>query len=94
MLHLFPAVNRLGLQVRVPIEGNSFERLNKLLYQSVSLGASIAARLNKMGDVLFGIALTIKLVKLRGLVSMRHPKSIDPFCIRFGVQMRLARSSP
>ena len=79
MLYLFLAVNRLRLQVRIPVKGDSFERTNKLFHQSISLSTSIAACLNKVGDVLFGITLTVKLVERRGLVSMRHAKSIDPF---------------
>ena len=66
MFYLFPAVNGLGLQVRIPIKGDLFERSNKLFHQPVSLGTSITARLNEVSDVLFGIALTIKLVELGG----------------------------
>jgi len=94
MFHLFPAVYRLGFQVRIPIEGDPFERSNKLLYQPVPISANIATRLNEVSDVLFGIALTIKSVEFRRLVSMRHAKDINPFRIRLCVQMHLARSSP
>ena len=94
MFHLFPAVNKLRLQACIPVEGDPFKGSNKLLYQPISLSASIAARLNEVSNVLFGFAHTIKLVEFRGLVTMGHTKGINPFRIRLYVQMGLARSSP
>ena len=91
---MFLTVNRLGLQVCISIKGDPFKRSNELLHQPVSLSANIAARLNEVSDVLLGIALTIKLVEFRGLVTMGHMKDINPFRIRLSVQMRLASSSP
>jgi len=52
--------------------------MGKLLYQLISLCASITVCLNEVSDMLFEVALTIELVELGRLIAMGHAKSINP----------------
>jgi len=82
MFHLFLVVNKLRLQVCIPIECDPFKRSNELLHQAISLSASIAARFNEVSDVLFGIALTIKFAEFRGLLAIGACEGHQSFLYR------------
>jgi len=82
MLHLFPAFDRFGLQVGVPIESNTLKGPDELLYQPISLSPITTACFNETCNVLLGLAFFIELIELWRLISMRHVKSINPLCLR------------
>ena len=72
----------------VPLE---FEQTT---YQSISLHAGIAIHLNEVGDMLYRIALIIKLIEFGRLIVVGHVKSIKPIHIRLCIQVHLWDPTP
>ena len=70
--HLLPNVNELGLNISVPIKGIPLKGADKLFHKEISFYASIVTSFDEVGNVLFGISLLIKLLKLRRLITCRH----------------------
>ena len=69
--HLLPNVNELGLNISVPIKGIPLKGADKLFHKEISC-AGIVTSFDKVGNVLFGISLPVKLLKLRRLITCRH----------------------
>jgi len=63
--YLSPTINGLRDKVDILVKCNVLNGSNKLFHQSVSFRASITACSNEVRDVLLGISLAIKLLKLR-----------------------------
>ena len=85
-LKLLPTINGFMFQVNVPVEGVSFESLDKLFYQQISSRTSSFTCFNEVSNVLFWVAFSIKLLELGWLVSIRPSKTDDPLRIWFGIQ--------
>ncbi|KAA0047488.1 uncharacterized protein E5676_scaffold313G00110 [Cucumis melo var. makuwa] len=87
-LNLLPTINKFKLQVGVPVEGVSFESLDDLFYQKFPSCTSTFTCFNEMSNMLFWVALFIKLLELGWLVSIRHFAIVDPLCIWLEIQKR------
>jgi len=70
--HLLPTVNGLGLKISVPIEGIPSKGVDKLFHKEISFCASTVTSFGEVGNVLFGISLLVKLLKLRRLITYKH----------------------
>ncbi|KAA0036870.1 uncharacterized protein E5676_scaffold110G002440 [Cucumis melo var. makuwa] len=60
-LKLLPTINGFRLKVGVLVENVSFESLDELFYQQIPSCTSSFTCFNKLSDVLFWVAISIKL---------------------------------
>lgn len=67
-------------QVSVPLEGD-FQTLNKFPYLLIFSQSYILACFNKMSNMLHQVVISIKLLKLWGLVSKRHSQVDNSFFV-------------
>ena len=70
--HLLPTINGLGLKISVPIKGIPLKGVEKLFHKVISFCANIVTSFDEVSNVLFGISLPVKLLKLRRLITYRH----------------------
>jgi len=53
-----------------------------LFHQSISFHSCIVARLNEVGDMLFGIVIFIELIEFGKLIAIERSKDFNPLHIR------------
>ena len=80
-LKVLPTINGFRLKVGVSVESVSFESSNELFYQQISSRTNSFTCFIEMSNMLFWVAIYIKLLELGWLISIRHSEIVDPLRI-------------
>ena len=67
-LQLLPSIDQARLQISVPIEGITFQGMNKLFYHEITISSGIVASLHKVSYILPRIPFAVELLKLWWLI--------------------------
>ncbi|TYK11599.1 uncharacterized protein E5676_scaffold263G00430 [Cucumis melo var. makuwa] len=90
-LKLLPTINGFGFKFGLPVEGVSFESSDELFEASRTSNFTC---FDEVSNVLFWIALSIKLLELRWFVPIQHSQIVDTLHIWLKVQREsLSRST-
>jgi hypothetical protein len=65
---LLPSIDQARLQISVPIEGITFQGMNKLFYHEITISSGIVASLHKVSYILPRIPFAVELLKLWWLI--------------------------
>jgi len=64
LLDLLPTVDGFGLHVNIPVTSNTFQHPDEPFYHQIVHRSSIVTCFNEMYNMLFWVALSIKLLEL------------------------------